>query len=476
MKKQLLSTALAVSMVAASLTACTNGNGSKQEEPAPSQTAVENNTVTTTEEGTTVEPVEELDYTYGEHFYSDEPVTYSMSFSDASWYPMTDQWKTEGVFEQIRLRTNVTLDLTSIDSGDYNDKIALSINAGDAPYIIPKTYDESRFVDGGAIVPVSKWTQFMPNFTKFVEDYDMQSDLDTITRNDGNFYRLPGMHESPNQDYFFIVRKDLFDGAGVDIAALEKDMTYDDLYDALVKVKAYMVEEGMCKESDYIWSDLWCGQESGQGSGGNLLKIMGFSYNVASGWAVADCIQYDQDKQEWFLSSTTEDYKEFVKTANKFVKGGILDPETFTQDDSVATNKFFRGETAIMSVNRGQVAAFNAGLETGIGSEGKTYETYLMVTPKGINNYMAENSRLENGVMISKNAYDDLGEEDFIKMLRFVDWLFYSDEAYDLIKWGIEGETYNVVDGQKVLADGWYCSGLGYADPTPDDDSDNKDM
>ena len=225
MKKQLLSTALAVSMVAASLTACTNGKGGSNEEPAPSQTAVDNNTVTTTDDGSTVvEPVEELGYTFGEHFYSDDPVTYSMSFSDASWYPMTDKWKTEGVFEQIRLRTNVTLDLTSIDSGDYNDKIALSINAGDAPYIIPKTYDESRYVDGGAIVPVSKWTQFMPNFTKFVEDYNMQPDLDTITRNDGNFYRLPGMHESPNKDYFFMVRKDLFDGAGIDIASLEKDM------------------------------------------------------------------------------------------------------------------------------------------------------------------------------------------------------------------------------------------------------------
>ncbi|MBO4310841.1 MAG: extracellular solute-binding protein [Lachnospiraceae bacterium] len=466
MKKKLLSTMLTVSMVA-SLAACTTDG--KVEEPAPSQKVIDDNKVVDP-----AEPVEDLGYTFGEHFYSDEPVTYSMSFSDASWYPMTDQWKTDGVFAQIKERTNVTLDLTSIDSGDYNDKIALSINAGDAPYIIPKTYDESRFVDGGAIVPVSKWTQFMPNYTKFVEDYNMQPDLDTITRNDGNYYRLPGMHESPNQDYFFIVRKDLFDGAGVDVAALEKDMTYDDLYDALVKVKAYMVSEGICKESDYIWSDLWCGQESGQGSGGNLLKIMGFSYNVASGWAVADCIQYDHTKDEWYLSSTTDDYKEFVTVANKFVKGGILDPETFTQDDSVATNKFYRGETAIMSVNRGQVAAFKAGLAEGVGAG--NYETYLMVTPKGVNNYMAENSRLENGVMISKNAYDDLGEEDFIKMLRFVDWLFYSDEAYDLIKWGVEGETYNVVDGQKVLADGWYCSGLGYSDPTPDDDSDNKDM
>ena len=469
MKKKVLSAMLAVSMVT-SLAACTGNGSGSNEEPAPSQQAIENSG--SGEEGTA--PVEELDYTYGEHFYSNEPVTYSMSFSDASWYPMTEKWQTEGIFAKIKEKTNVTLELTSIDSNDYNDKIALSINAGDAPYIIPKTYDESRYVDGGAIVPVSKWVQFMPNYSQFVEDYDMEKDLATITRNDGNYYRLPGMHESPNQDYFFIVRKDLFDGAGVDIAALEKDMTYDDLYDALVKVKAYMVEEGMCKESDYIWSDLWCGQESGQGSGGNLLKIMGFSYNVASGWAVGDCMQYDQDKNEWYLSSTTEDYKQFVKTANKFVAGGILDPETFTQDDSVATNKFYRGETAIMSVNRGQVATFTSGLNEGVG-EGN-YETYLMVTPKGINNYMAENSRLENGVMISKRAYDELGEEDFIKMLRFVDWLFYSDEAYDLTKWGVEGETYNVVDGQKVLADGWYCSGLGYADPTPDDENDNKDM
>ncbi|MCR4647718.1 MAG: extracellular solute-binding protein [Lachnospiraceae bacterium] len=473
MKKKFMSAMLAASVVAASLSACTNsGNGGKVEEPAPSQTAIDN--AGNDSEDTDAAPEEELDYTFGEHFYSETPVTYPMSFSDASWYPMTDNWVTNGVFAKIKEKTNVTLELTAIDSNDYNDKIALSINAGDAPYIIPKTYDESRYVDGGAIVPVSKWTQFMPNFTKFVDDYDMQADLDTIIRNDGNFYRLPGMHESPNQDYTFIIRKDLFEGAGVDVAAIEKDWTYDDLYDALVKVKAYMVSEGICSEKDYIWSDLWCGQESGQGSGGNLLKIMGSAYGVPSGWAVGDCMQYDAAKDEWYLASTTDNFKEFVTVANKFVAGGILDPETFTQDDSVATNKFYRGETAIMSVNRGQVAAFNAGLAEGMGD--KTYETYLVVSPKGSNNYMAENSRLENGVMISKRAYDELGEEDFIKMLRFVDWLFYSDEAYDLCKWGIEGETYNVVNGQKVLADGWYCGGLGYSDPTPDDETDNKDM
>ena len=33
-----------------------------------------------------------------------------------------------------------------------------------------------------------------------------------------------------------------------------------------------------------------------------------------------------------------------------------------------------------------------------------------------------------------------------------------------------------VVDGKKQLIDGWFCGGLGYGDPTPDDTEDNKDM
>ena len=102
MKKKLLSTMLTVSMVA-SLAACTNGNGSNIE-PAPSQNAIDNNATTTDDGSTDAAPVEDLGYTFGDHFYSDEPVTYSMSFSDASWYPMTDKWVTDGIFAKITLK------------------------------------------------------------------------------------------------------------------------------------------------------------------------------------------------------------------------------------------------------------------------------------------------------------------------------------------------------------------------------------
>jgi putative aldouronate transport system substrate-binding protein len=59
-------------------------------------------------------------------------------------------------------------------------------------------------------------------------------------------------------------------------------------------------------------------------------------------------------------------------------------------------------------------------------------------------------------------------------MMRFVDWLFYSDEGYILTKWGPEGETWEYVEenGMKIkkLLPGFKCGGLGIAGS--DDDVD----
>jgi putative aldouronate transport system substrate-binding protein len=218
------------------------------------------------------------------------------------------------------------------------------------------------------------------------------------------------------------------------------------LHDVLVGVKKYMVSQGMISESDYIWSDLWCG-ESGKGTGGNLLKLMGSSYNVLSGWAIEGSnggIKFDYNKKEFYSSSISEDYKKFIKVANSFVKDGILDPETFTQSDDAANNKFYNGKTVIKSTNRSSMSNDIASINKILG-EGKA-KVYVTAYPSGTTKNLAETSRLECGVMIAQKALDELGEAEFIKMLRFVDWMFYSKEAYSLTKWGPEGKTWQFVD------------------------------
>ncbi len=414
---------------------------------------------------------EDLPYTYGlgETFHADEPVTYTMYFSDASWYPMVETWETEGIFAKIEELTNVHLELISYDSNDYMQNITLEINSGSSAYIIPKIYDDSSFVDGGAIVPISQYVQYMPYFTDFYNTYNMADDLRTITRADGNYYRLPGMLEQPLLNYSFMIRSDIFEAAGVDVPSMEEDWTWDDLCDALVQVKAYMVEQGMCSEDDYIWSDLWCGNESGQGNGGNLLKVMGQTFDVNAGWGIGNGMRYDPENDEFYFSPTCDNYRAMLTAANRFVEEGILDPETFTQDDTTATNKFYNGETVIISVNQSQVANYYTNLDEQLGAG--NWETYIVTPPQGTTNYSTAGAeRLENGVMISQNALDELGEDGFIEMLRFVDWLFYSDEAYILTKWGVEGETFQYNDdGTKELLPGFCCGGLGYASQSDDD-------
>ncbi|MBC6713335.1 extracellular solute-binding protein [Treponema sp. Marseille-Q3903] len=418
---------------------------------------------------------EAVGYTYGEGktFHSDEPVTYSISFSDASWYPLVDDWKTEGIFKDIEKLTNVHLDITAYDSGDYTQKVNLAINSGSATYIIPKIYTEEQYIAGGGIVPVSDYTKYMPNFTAFVEKYNMHPDLDTIKQNDGKFYRLPGLHQAALQDYTIMVRDDIFAAAGYDVRELEKDWTWEKLHDVLLGVKKYMVSKGMCSESDYIWSDPWCGQ-SGKGTGGNLLKLMGSSYNVISGWAIDGTnggIKFDPKKKEFYSSSISDDFKKFISVANSFIKDGILDPETFTQSDDAANNKFYNGKTVLKSTNRSSMSNDILSLKK---ISGDSASAYVTVYPAGTIKDLAETSRLECGVMVSQKALKELGMSDFVKMMRFVDWLFYSSEGYSLVKWGPEGKTWHYVDldGKKIkkLLPGFKCGGLGISGSDTDID------
>ena len=423
--KKIISTLLVLTMVFG-LAAC--GNGGKNSSETNSD---QGNTSGTTDEGKDVAE-EKLDYAYGldTTFHSDEPITYSMMYSDHEAYPYSADWL---FWKAVTERTNVSFDLNQIARADYDDKKSLLINAGQASYIIPKTYDENAFVTGGAIVPISDWVQYMPNYMNFVETYGMQEDLKQITKDDGKYYKLPGMWEVPagtGSEYTFVVRKDIFDAAGVDVAALEKDWTWDEFFGYLVKVQEYV-------GGGTIWSDRFKGE--------NLLKIVGQTYDVPAGWSVGDGMQYDPDTDSFYFAQTSDDYKEFVTLMNKFVSSGILDTETFTQEDEVAENKFYTGKTVLLGSNRTFLSQYQTKMTETLG-EGN-FELYSIVLPKAKNNYQTDNSRLENGIMISQKALDELGKDGFIKMLRFVDWLWYSEEGKDLTRWGVEGETYTVENG-----------------------------
>jgi putative aldouronate transport system substrate-binding protein len=480
MKKRVISIVLSTLMAATVLAGC--GGGGSATPDAGSSTADTAAAPAVEEAKPDENGVYQADgYTYGTKFYSDEPVTYTMFFNDNDAYPIQDSWYAEGgIFDAITKATNVKLDLTVVNNADYSDKVSLAINSGETPMIIPKIYDETPYVSGGGVVPVSDYTQYMPNYTGFYNDYNMKADVDTLLQEDGKYYRLPGLKETALQDYTFLLRKDIFDAAGYKVEDLEKDWTWDDFADVLIGVKKYMVDQGMVGENDYIWSDRWCGADSGYGSGGCLLNLISNSYGIYTSWSGTGGrngggdLYFDTAADEFKLSATSDAYKEYMNVVQKLVSNKILDPETWSQQDSTADNKFYTGKTALLMTNRSQTTAQVEGLESQLGKG--NFEVYRCVIPKGTTNFQAENSRLECGLMVSKSALDDLGEADFIKMMRFIDWLWYSKEGLTLTKWGIEGEdgTYTVdADGHYALNPGYYCGGLSIAQ-TSDDQEDMR--
>ncbi len=437
------------------LAGCAGGSTGTTETTAAGSSAAETTVAGSSAAESSAEGSQDaVGYTYGENvtFRSDEPVTYTMMYSDHENYPYKEDWL---LWKAIEEKTNVKFDLTIVARTDYNDKVSATVNSGSAPFIIPKVYDSTSYEDGGQIVPISDWVQYMPNYQKAVKEWNMQPDLNQNLTQEGKYFRLPGMWESTAGGYSLAIRKDVFEAAGVDLSG-EANWTWEDFYAALVKVKEHTGK-------DYVWSD--------QFQFGSTMNLAATSYGVTGGystdggdWGLKNGVKFDFDKGEFYFADTTDEYKEYLKMLRKFYADGLLDPETFTQDSATAKAKFYRGDSFVINMNYQILSDTLNGKMTVDGAE-----LYFLTPPMGSEGNIKLSSaagRLENGIMISQNALDELGEEEFIKMLRFIDWLWYSDEGQTLSLWGVEGETYTKsADGKFVLNPDIYYNGINPGAP-----------
>jgi putative aldouronate transport system substrate-binding protein len=90
-----------------------------------------------------------------------------------------------------------------------------------------------------------------------------------------------------------------------------------------------------------------------------------------------------------------------------------------------------------------------------------TYAIQKIVIPAGPAGHLTVGSRLENGIMFSAKAAKN---PNFVAMMQFIDWLYYSDAGEEFVKWGVPGTTFNKgADGVRKLAEGVNYQGLNPA-------------
>jgi putative aldouronate transport system substrate-binding protein len=359
------------------------------------------------------------DYGVGKQFKATEALTFPIMLLSNQAYPYKKEWL---FFSELTSRTNVTLEPTVIPGSDYNQKRSVMISGGDAPLIIPKTYhpDEEQYIASGAILPVSDYIDYMPNFKDKIAKWNLGGDLDQWRQEDGKFYLLPGVHEDVWIDYSVAVRTDILTKLNLSVPK-----TWDDLTGVLRKMReAY--------PNNYPFSDRW--STPPLPGANNLLSIVSQNYGAWAGWAWLPTT-WDAATSKFQFSGATESYKQTLTYLNGLVKEKLLDPESFTQTDDAARQKFATGKSFVISCNA-QTLVNEARLDIAK-IPGAT--VIKIPQPMGPLGAVKQGTRLENGIMISSKAKDS---KNFVALLQFIDWLWYSDEGQMFAKWGVQGTTY----------------------------------
>ncbi|WP_426332918.1 extracellular solute-binding protein [Paenibacillus silvae] len=373
-------------------------------------------------------------YNVGDTFKATEPFNLSILYSDHPIYPYKKDWM---LFKKITEMTGVTLEPTIVPMSDYPQKRSLLISSGDAPLVIPKTYpgEEAAFVSSGAILPISDYIDLMPNFKDKVEKWNLEPDLESLRQEDGKYYVLPGLHEAVWPDYTLIVRTDLFKDNNIAIPT-----TWDELYTASKKLKEIYPDSIPFSDSFKFKS---------------TLGIAATGFGTKAGWGYGNGLTYKADQDEFVYTATTPEYKELLTFFNKMVAEGLLDKESFTQDDDQAIQKFVSGKSFMINGNSQTLVLHRNDMNKTLG-EGK-FSIAKITVPGGPKGQLMSGSRLENGVMISGKIKDN---DNFKAILQFIDWLYYSDEGQEFAKWGVENETFTKEGGKRKLADDINYNGL----------------
>ncbi|NDK31627.1 ABC transporter substrate-binding protein [Nesterenkonia haasae] len=364
------------------------------------------------------------DFSAGDTFVATEPVNFSLLYRDHPNYPLQNDWRFLTYLEEEH---NVTLSPENAPLSDWEERRSLVIGAGDAPDFIPVVYpgDETQFIAGGALLPISDYLEFMPNLTEKIETWDLQTDFDALYQDDGSFYILPGIHEAPSHQYSIAVRGDIWDELGYD-----DPETWDEFAEQLRGVQE--------EYPDMVpYSDRWTLDAT--------LNIAAPNFDTAAGWGLGDGMYYDEDADEFIFGPTSDEYRDLLEYFGGLVEEGLLDSESITQDDDQAIQKFASGQSAAIGANDQEVLAYRTSIEE-VGDE--DMEVRMIRVPEGPAGDNVAGGQLESGMVLSSNVAE---EDYFVALLQFLDWLYYSDEGLEYAKWGIEGETFERDGDTRVL-------------------------
>ncbi len=316
----------------------------------------------------------------------------------------------------IQEKTSTKLKVNPVVGAAFNTAANLDLASGFASdMLFSSTFAFlNELGNKGALVNLKDYLQYAPNLKKFlVENPEVAQRFSSFN---GKLYAAPNKGFELTNRRSWGYREDIFRKNN-----LTAPKNLDELYTVLKKLKQ-------------IYPDSY-----------PLGSLAGFSYMIGTYSAAFDSSRtayYDKPQNKWVYGPTTDNFKNMVIFFRKLYNEKLISPDFLT------------------NIPR---ATFNQALSTG---KSMIYLDYFILDDLNTANrplnpdfnlmYMPPVQTISTKPAFIPNlhfinsAYAITSESKNIKeAMEYIDW-FYSPEAYLINSWGIEGDTYNIVNGEKV--------------------------
>lgn len=354
----------------------------------------------------------------------EDPVKIKIYYSDNATLPFKEDWLT---VKEVEKRFNVDFEFEVIPIADYATKVSLTLNTGNnTPDVIlyQSTKGENASLAlNGALVPVSDYAEFTPNFNARVEEFGLTDTVNKLSLADGKRYYMPSLFDVPFYDGGLILREDFLESEG-----LTAPKTFDDLYNILKAYKA--------KNPDSYPLTILAGPRV-------LYRMTMPSFGISlgkNGASGTNTLSWDYEKGEYFPGAISEGYKEYIGFLAKLFAEGLLDPEMADPiDGDVWSQKMASGKSMATYAYYDQIGGVTASSEI----EGFKLQMYPSLEgPAGAHHQ--QKSRTGSGIMFPAATAK---RDDFERVVRTIDEVFFSEEGAKIWCLGVEGVTYTEENG-----------------------------
>lgn len=338
----------------------------------------------------------------------------------------------KAIMEQLEKDLNVNVTWVIPPASGYKEQLQLSLVSGDYADIVffSSETDESfqNAVKDGVLVPINPYLDQLPNIKAYTYDVTWEA-LDV--KRDGNYYGIPRTSVARNDG--FELRADWLKNVGIELPE-NHEVTIEQFNEILEKFTFNDPDQNNKNDTYGFGAFL---------NASKLINPVLVSQFGDLGWQESK--GGDNDFMTAKYNPTADAYKKVLGYTQKLFKEGLVDPDAAVIDAGAANDRFLRGITGVRTQFAGYVPT---DLEELRKNNPEADLTYLFVKDESDELRGAAFGTAMFGVwgLTNKAKHPE-------RALEVFDWLL-SDKGWDLVKFGVEGVEYNLVDGTREYIEG----------------------